>query len=131
MGVELVRGMSIEEVAATYSRQPSRAAAEADPSLTRLSLPAGEYRPRLEPGITVVESNTLIRREFPNGLWDADHGDYFLVVTHNQSAWTPAQRRAYAEQSYALAVEIGEQTASTLDLYAAMRAQLRGRGRIR
>lgn len=131
MSVELVRGVSLDEVIATYSRQPSRSEVEDDPSLMRRPLPSGEFRPRLEPGATVVQTNTLIRRDFENGNWDPDHGDYFLVVTHMQSPWTGAQRREYAEQTYALALEIGEQTATNLDLYAAVRAQLRGRVRVR
>jgi hypothetical protein len=123
--------MTLDEDAATYARQPPRAAAEADPTIVRRSLPSGELRPRLEPGVTVVETNTLIRRDFIGGTWDPDHGDYYLVVTHTQSPWTTAQRNAYPEQSYALAVEIGEQAASGLDLYAAIRAQLRARARVR
>jgi hypothetical protein len=52
-------------------------------------------RPNLYPGATTIASNTLIRRKFLNGRWDPDHGDYFLIVTHSQSAWTTALRNAY------------------------------------
>jgi Subtilase family len=131
MSVEFVRGLSMQAVQEIYARQPSVAAAAQDPALVRLELPDDELRPSMRPGPTTIESNTLIRREFLNGTWDPDHGDYFLIVTHNQSAWTAAQRNSYAEQPYALAVDIAEETESRLDLYAAVRARLRGRVRLR
>lgn len=130
MMVDFVRGLSLQEVQDTYARQPTRAAAEADPTLVRRQLPDPEHRPVMVPGVTVLESSTLIRREFINGAWDVEHGDYFLVVTHNQSPWTSAQRGDYSEQRYALAVEIADQAGSSLDLYAAIRARLRGRARL-
>jgi hypothetical protein len=131
MSVELVRGLSLQDIREIYARQPTIAAAAQNPALVRRGLPDGDRRPSMSPGVTTVESNTLIRREFLNGTWDPGHGDYFLIVTHNQSAWTPAQRSSYAEQPYALAVEIAEETESSLDLYAAVRARLRGRVRLR
>jgi len=130
MTVDFVRGLSLQAVQDTYARQPTTAAAAADATLVRRPLPDGDHRPAMSPGVTVLESNTLVRREFINGLWDPEHGDYFLVVSHNQSPWTDAQRRSYGEQSYALAVEVAEETESTLDLYAAIRARLRGRVRL-
>jgi len=131
MSIEFVRGLSMQDVQAIYARQPSIAAAALDPRLTRHALPDNDRRPIMSPGSTTVESNTLIRREFLNGQWDPDDGDYFLIVAHNQSAWTAAQRKSYSEQPYALAVEIAEETESALDLYAAIRARLRGRVRVR
>lgn len=130
MTVELVRGVSAREIEEIYSRQPTQAAAAADEAVRRRPLPDAEHRP-LQPGPTLTESNTLIRREFVNGTWDPDHRDYFLVVSHNQSRWTAAQRNNYPEQNYAVVIEIAEETASTLDLYAAIQAQLRGRVRVR
>jgi hypothetical protein len=131
MSVDLVRGLSAQQIEEIYARQPTVAAAEQDPSIVRHPLPDDEHRPSLRPGATVIGSNTLIRREFLNGTWDPDHGEYFLIVTHNQSPWTSAQRSTYPEQTYALAVEIAEEGRSTLDLYAAVSLQLRGRVRIR
>lgn len=131
MTVELVRGLTLEEVAATYERQPTVAQVEADSSLVRLGLPRGSQRPDLEPGATAVAANTLIRREFIAGQWDPEHLDYFIVVTHNQSPWTNAQRAAYDVQSYALAVEVADEAGSAVDLYASMRALLRPRLRVR
>jgi hypothetical protein len=131
MAVDLVRGISAQQVAEIYARQPSLAALEEDPTIVRHPLPDGENRPVLRPGAMTVASNTLVRREFLNGPWDPDHRDYFLIVTHNQSPWTAAQRAGYQEQTYAVAVEIAEESRSTLDLYAAIAAQLRGRARIR
>ncbi len=131
MAAELVRGITLNDVQEIYARQPGLAAVADDPTLIRLDLPDEEHRPNMYPGATTIASNTLIRREFLNGRWDPDHGDYFLIITHNQSAWTTAQRNSYPNQTYALAVEIAEEGASTLDLYAAIRAQLRARARVR
>jgi hypothetical protein len=131
MSVELIRGVSLQDVQEIYARQPTVAAAAQNAALVRRELPGDDHRPPMNPGLTTIGSNTLIRREFLNGVWDPDHGDYFLIVMHNQSAWTAAQRSSYAEQPYALAVEIAEETESSLDLYAAVRARLRGRARLR
>lgn len=131
MSVELVRGLSAARVAEIYAKQPPLAASLADRTIVRHRLPEREFRPLLQPGVQTVGSNTLIRREFLNGPWDPDHGTYFLIVTHDQSAWTAAQRARYTEQAYALAVEIAEEGASQVDLYAMIRGRLRTRTRIR
>ena len=131
MTVELVRGLSEAEVRETYSRQPSRAQLAEDDSLQWRPLPDAEHRPPMEPGISEVDSNTLIRRDYINGTWDPDHRDYFLVIAHNQSRWTAAQRAGYPEQRYALAVEITEEGASDLNLYQAVQTQIRARARAR
>lgn len=130
MSVELVRGLSLQDVQDVYGRQPTVRDAVLDPAIVRRELPDDDHRPPMYPGLTTIGSNTLIRREFLNGAWDPDHGDYFLIVAHNQSAWTAAQRGRYTEQPYALAVEIAEETESALDLYAAVRARLRSRARL-
>ncbi len=70
------------------------------------------------------------RRDYIDGTWDPEHRDYFLVVAHNQSRSTDAQRARYTEQNYALAVEIAEETPSNFDLYQAIRAQQRARARV-
>lgn len=85
----------------------------------------------MEHGLSQVDSNTLIRRDYNSGTWDPDHRDYFLVIAHNQSRWTDAQRAGYPEQRYALAVEITEEGASNLNLYQAVQAQMRARVRTR
>lgn len=131
MGVEIVRGISSDEVEEIYSRQPTRTETRSDPSLVRLGLPDGEHRPSMSPGPAFLRSNTLIRREFIDGPWDPDHEHYFLVVTHNQNAWTMAQRNRYSEQRYALAIEVADESETDLDLYAAIRARLRTRVRVR
>lgn len=124
MTVELVRGMSFERVQEIYSRQPTTSQAAEDPSLERLSLPERENRPILEPGEDSVSFNTLVCREFIDGRWDPEHDEYVAVIRHNQSAWTEAQRRQYASQSYALAVEVADETRTDIDLYALMQARL-------
>ncbi|MFD7073454.1 S8 family serine peptidase [Nocardioides sp. NPDC059952] len=130
MSVELVRGISFERVQEIYSRQPTRAQVDADPKLTRMELPDSDNRPPLTPGTSALSSNTMIRRDFVDGAWDPDHNDYVLVVRHDQSPWSESQRRAYDTQSYALAVEIADETRTDIDLYSLIRARLSQRIRV-
>lgn len=130
MTVELVRGVSFERVQEIYARQPTTAQAAEDPSLERLSLPERENRPILEPGEDSVSFNTLVCREFVDGRWDPEHDEYVAVIRHNQSAWTEAQRRQYASQNYALAIEVADETRTDIDLYALMQARLTQRIRV-
>jgi subtilisin family serine protease len=125
MSVELVRGFDLAEVILRYERQPTAAEVAADPSLLRLDVPGGKFRPSLNPGVSRVQSNTLIRRDFVHGSWDPDDENYFLVVTHNQSPWTQRQRRDYAEQAYGLAVEIADEDRTDLDVHGLVLAKLR------
>lgn len=131
MSVELVRGLDAAEVETIYQEQPSLAAAEADPMLIRHDLPPQDNRPSMTPRASKVAGNTLIRRDFAGGQWNPDHRDYFLVVAHTHSAWSTAQKQSYESQSYALAVEVEDRTASDIDLYALIRAELRQRVRVR
>lgn len=135
MTVELVRGMDLDEVRRRYQIQPSVRAAEADPRLERLELPSGRRRPRLVPSVTSVKNNTLLCRTYLDGSWDPDDEHYFLVVTHNLSPWTEAQKRSYSSQDYALAVMLVDEERLGLDLHNLVRNQLRTRvrtsGRIR
>lgn len=133
MSVELVRGLTYEEVCQRYERQPSRAEVEADSTLTRLDLPSGRLRPVLTPTSRQLASNTLIRRDYVDQGWDPDDENYFLIVSHNLSPWTERQRREYGKQSYSLAVQLIEHDRVDLDLHALVRARLlaRARGRVR
>lgn len=137
MTIQLVCGLSFVEVERTYQRQPSRAEAQANPTLQRIDLPAGRFRPTLHPGSSRLEWNTLIRRDFIHGAWDPDDENYFLVVTHNLSPWTLAQRRSYSDQRYALAVQVVDEERLDLDVHGQISALLRAearataRGRIR
>ena len=129
MAVSLVYGLSLEEVRARYRLQPTEAEAEADPTLSRLSLPDPDHRPDMEPKVTRLLSNTLQRRDFDGGNWQQRHLDCFLVVTHDHTKSTQAQQRAYPEQDYALAVELADETNVGVDLHAAVRQRLRARAR--
>jgi len=133
MGVELVRGLTYEEVVQHYERQPSVAEVEADPSLIRSNLPSGRLRPGLAPTVRQLASSTLIRRDYVDQTWDPDDESYFLVVSHNLSPWTDRQRREHSHQRYSLAVQLVENDRLDLDLHALVRARLiaRARGRVR
>ncbi|WP_083933320.1 S8 family peptidase [Kribbella catacumbae] len=130
MSVEFVRGISVAEIESIYRRQPTRAEAAAGGGV-RMDLPSGENRPLLNPGQQVLSSTTLLRRDFIDGPWDPDHGDYFLVITHSRSPWTERQKQSYANQSYAVAIEIADESRNDLNLYALMRARLAARIRAR
>jgi Subtilase family len=131
MTVELVRGLNYDQVVQHYERQPSTAEAEADPLLVKLDLPSGRLRPNLVPRARRIASNTLLRRDYVDRSWDPDDEQYFLVVTHTLSPWTPRQRRAYSRQRYSIAVQLVERDRLDLDLHGLVRAQLRARARTR
>ena len=130
MAVELVRGLTFEEVSQHYQRQPSIRQAEDDPNVVRRELPPRSLRPWLAPGAQRLASSTLIRQDYVDQLWDPDLENYFLVVTHTQSAWSPRQRRDYDEQRYALAVELAEHERNDLDVHNLVRAEIEDRARV-
>jgi hypothetical protein len=127
MSVELVYGLTLAEVRAQYRQQPTRAEAEADPTLTRLGPLDADYRPQMYPRSTRLLNNTLLRRDFDGGTWQERHLECFLVVTHDHTKSSPAQQRAYPSQDYALVVELADETDIDLDLHAAVRQRLRAR----
>lgn len=129
MSFDVVRGHSLSDVQSRYQRQPSRHQAEQE-GLERRGYPEG--RLALDPLDKWFHSGTLICRSFTHATdWDEDTTDYFVVVEHQRSPWTEAQRRAYPEQRYALAVELHDEGRADLDLYGLVRAQLRTELRVR
>ena len=131
MAIEFVRGLGYDEIERIYARQPSVSEVASNPTLERLALPAGDLRPPMIPNVRRLESNTLIRRNFDAGQWDPDHESYHILVTHNRSSWTAAQQRGYDVQTYSLAIEVADETRTSLDLYALMQNRLRLRARSR
>jgi hypothetical protein len=128
MSFDVVGGHSADDLEERYRRQPSRAAAE-ESGQERRDLPG---RMGLRPGVTTFSSNTLICRTFQSATqWDEDVSDYFVVVTHQRSPWSEAQKKKYLEQRYALAVELHDEGRSDLDLYGIVRSQLQTRLRAR
>jgi hypothetical protein len=128
MAFDLVRGTSLTDLEQRYQKQPTRAESEAT-GVPRLDLPG---RMSLGPGISRFYNNTLICRSFSASTdWDDDVLDYFVVVVHQRSSWSPAQRASYTEQRYALAVELHDEARIDLNLYALVRARLRAQARIR
>lgn len=127
MAVELVYGLSLAEVRARYRQQPSQAEADADPTLTRLGLPDPDHRPNMDPRVGRLLNNTLQRRDFDGGTWQERHLECFLVVTHDHTKSTDAQKRSYPRQDYAIAVEMADETNVELDLHVAVRQRLRTR----
>ena len=129
MTFDLVRGSSLKELEESYRRQPTRSESEKS-GVPRFDLPAG--RLALSPGVSQFYNNTLICRRFRTATdWDEDAQDYFVVVVHQRSSWSPAQKASYTEQRYALAVEMYDEVRADLNLYAMVRARLRGQARVR
>ena len=129
MTFDLVRGTSLTDLEQRYQRQPSRHESEAS-GIPRLDLPSG--RPPLIPRTSQFYNNTLICRSFSTSTdWDEDVLDYFVVVVHQRSSWSPAQKNSYTEQRYALAIEMYDEARIELDLYALVRARLRAQARVR
>jgi hypothetical protein len=129
MHFDLVRGSSLDEIDASYRRQPTRKEVK-ESGAVRYDLPAG--RMQLLPTVSRFASNTLICRSFEARTgWDDEVLDYFVVVTHQRSSWSESQKKRYKEQRYALAVELYDQARLDLNLYALVRARLRGQLRIR
>jgi hypothetical protein len=85
------------------------------------------------PPKTTFSSDTLMRRSYfrRSGGWDPNDEDYFLVVTHEHSRWTEAQKNKYTKQSFAVAVEIRDHDRLDIDLYLEAEARLRDRTRSR
>jgi hypothetical protein len=128
MSFDLVRGTSEADLEQRYQRQPSRAESEAS-GIPRLDLPG---RITLSPGISQFYNNTLICRTFRTATdWDEDVLDYFVVVVHQRSSWSPAQKNSYPVQRYSLAIEMHDEARTDLNLYALVRARLRAQARIR
>ncbi|HRP99494.1 MAG TPA: S8 family serine peptidase [Terrimesophilobacter sp.] len=128
MSFDFVRNLPVDEVAAVYSAQPSRADVEQDPALNRRDLPAGRRRPSLNPSSQTLLSNTLLCRTF-SGAWDPDDEGYFLVVKHQARPWANAEERE--DQKYAVAVELSLTNEAKVNLLAQVQAQLQQRARLR
>jgi hypothetical protein len=129
MAFDLVRGTSVTDLEQRYQRQPTRRESETS-GIPRLDLPSG--RPLLIPRTAQFYNNTLICRSFSTSTdWDEDVLDYFVVVVHQRSSWSPAQKSSYTEQRYALAIEMYDEARIELDLYALVRARLRAQARVR
>jgi subtilisin family serine protease len=129
MSFDLVRGSSLTDLEERYRKQPTRSESEAS-GIPRLDLPSG--RTALSPGISQFYNNTLICRTFSTATdWDEDVLDYFVVVVHQRSSWSTAQKASYSSQSYALAIEMYDEARTDLNLYALVKARLRGQVRVR
>lgn len=131
MDFDFVRNVGLDTVMSTYVRQPTRVQIAADPDLIARRLPGGRLRPTMEPGVTAVASNTLIRRRMSSGGWDPDDEGHYLVVTHTPSPWAKDAKDMPGEQSYAVAVELAVREDVSIDLRALVQARLRARARAR
>lgn len=116
MEFAFIQREGLDDIRAAYARQPKKAERDADPTLTLTDSLAGR---KLFPAKTTFYSDTLMRRSYfsPSSGWDPNDEDYFLVITHEHSRWTPAQKKAYTAQEFAVAVEICDHGRLDLDLY--------------
>jgi hypothetical protein len=129
MSFDLVRDITLTDLAQRYQRQPTRAKSE-ELGIPRFDLPSS--RPTLIPGVSQFHNNTLICRSFRTSTdWDEEVLDYYVAVIHQRSSWSPAQKASYTEQRYALAIEMRDEARIGLDLYALVRSRLRAQVRVR
>lgn len=120
MSFDLVRNMSIDDIKATWVKQP-------DDKNLRLDLPDDRRRPKLEPGMQDSQDSTLQVRTLRRKRLDPDDGDtYYVVVRHTSSAWTEG-----GEQRYALVVVLEDEERQSIDLYASLTARVPVRVRVR
>lgn len=130
MEFAFIQREDLPAIKAAFAKQPPRN--ERDEKTDQVFVEAIQGRALVPPKTTFL-SDTLIRRSFysSSGGWDPNDDDYFLVITHEHSRWTPSQKNRYKEQSFAVAVEIRDHDRLDLDLYAEAQARLQERARSR
>ncbi len=120
MSFDLVRNMSLEDILATWDKQP-------DDREQRRDLPTDRRRPKLDPGARDSDDSTLQVRSLRRRRLDPDDGDtYYVVVRHTSSAWITG-----GEQRYALVVALEDEARQEIDLHASLAARLPVRVRVR
>lgn len=118
--VDLVRGMTVDEIEEVYRRQDPD-----DPS----ELIQNRRRLELRPTKNSVLSSTLQVRERAVHQLNPEDGDtYYLVLTHLAAPWSAADQ--YERQAYAVCVELAEEPEVDLDLYNLVRRHERVRPEI-
>ena len=130
MRYDFIHKASLADIRNAYATQPTVKEQATDPGMIRYDPLAG--RP-LVPPKTRLSSDTLICRSYhrTSGGWDEDDRNYHLVITHEHSRWTPAQRNKYPSQTFAVAVELVDIGRPELALYELAEARLRSRTRAR
>lgn len=128
MVFELIHRESLASIQAAFAKQPTEKEREANPALT--FVPAMKGR-NLTPPKTRFKSSTVMCREYsnPHKGWDPDDQVYHLVITHEPTPWTAAQKAAYKKQSFAVAVQLVDRGRPELDLFGLAEAQLQARAR--
>ena len=121
---------NLQQLAAAYALQPSEAELEANTALRRYDKPKPV---KLRPSTRDTLAGTIIHRRYETALggWSSDDTGYYLVITHEHSPWTDAQKRRYTEQHFAVAIRIRDFDRSNIDLYALAQARLQARARAR
>jgi hypothetical protein len=127
---DFLQKSSFDEIALAYANQPTDAEVKADPTAIKYPKPKAV---NLRPASQRMSSDTLIcrRYEMRSGGWDPDDDRYYLVMTHEHSPWTSAQKKSYKEQNFAVAIRIRDFDRPQLDLYSLAEARLQERVRAR
>jgi hypothetical protein len=121
---------TFDELTRAYADQPTDAQVEADPQLRKHPKPKAVD---LRPAPRDMSADTLICRRYKTKRdgWNRDDDDYYLVITHEHSPWTAAQKKHYPEQRFAVAIRIHDFDRPDIDLYALAQARLQERARVR
>jgi hypothetical protein len=128
MVFELIHREPLSAIQAAYAKQPTAKQVAGNPALSIVPPMKGR---NLTPPKSRFKSSTLICRQYSNPLkgWDPDDQVYHLVVTHEPSPWTSAQKAAYKKQSFSVAVQLVDRGRPQLDLFGLAEAQLQARAR--
>lgn len=122
MKMDLVRGLSADEIEEIWKEQPPK-------DKGRKDLPTkGRKRPDLEPGSQECQDATLQVRSYGRQQIDTlDTHGYHVVVQHLSARWS----KETAPQRYALVVVLEDQEREGVDLRAILEARLEARLRAR
>lgn len=130
MQFDFHRKLTFREISDIYALQHSIAEVQANPNLRRYDKPTPV---KMRPATQNTLADTVIcrRYEMQQGGWSPDDAGYFLIITHEHSQWTTAQKSHYERQSFAVAVRIRDFSRPEIDLYALAQARLQDRARAR
>lgn len=126
--LDMFRNVEVDELRELMGRQ--------DPD-DRRKIPSDRRRiqQKLRPAATIALGSTLQVRRWSapaaNSL-DPDDGDtYYVVLTHVREAWADRLPENYAEQRYAIAVELWDRDRPEIDIFNLVQNKVRVPARVR
>lgn len=124
MSFRLIRGKSLEEVAAAFAKLPTKG--EQEDGAEAVEAIRGSANCSLFPSPTLREGSTLQKATFSMTRGDSAYGDLYFLVVRCQREWALDE---HGPQRYGIAVSIEHSAA--VDLYATIQSRVRLPQRIR